>query len=133
VAGFSSSRIVFRETEILRAVDEHVALGANRAIERLLAIVTPLTPNLEGNLVRDYGIHAASSASVFSEGAQLQNSSPYAVYQHEGMRKDGSHVVRKHTTDPNANARTKFVEVPMREARDELYGIVAAEIARGLA
>lgn len=129
---FSSTRIVWRETEILRVVDEAVARGENRAVERLLAIVTPFTPYLEGDLVKDYGIHQATSATAFSEGAQLQNSSPYVVPQHEGQRKDGSHVIRQHTHDPHPAARTKFVEVPFRESKDELYGIVAAEIARGL-
>lgn len=127
---FSSTRIVWRETEALRVVDEAVARGENYAIERLLAIVTPFTPYLEGDLTKDYGIHQATPETAFSEGAQLQNSSEYVVFQHEGG--DEKRVIRKHTTDPHPAARTKFVEAPFREAKDELYGIVASEIARGL-
>jgi hypothetical protein len=125
-----SARIVWRGDAALAAIDEALARGENQAVERLLAIVTPFTPFLEGDLTRDYGIHQAT-ASTAHEGAQLQNSSAYAVYQHEGG--DGKRVITRHTTADHPQARTKFVEVPMRDARTELYGIVGQAVRDGLA
>lgn len=36
----------------------------------------------------------------------------YAPYQHEGARKDGSHVIKRHS---KAGAKTKFLIDPVRE------------------
>lgn len=127
-----STRIVWRGDAALAAVDEALAAGCNRATERLLAIVVPFTPYLEGDLTRAYGIHRATAATA-SEGAQLQNSAEYAVAQHEGKRRGDGWTVRHHTTADHPQARTKYVEVPMREARDELYGIIGASVRDGLA
>lgn len=61
-----------------------------------------------------------------NQGARLQNSGAiddrkeesivgyntvYAAYQHEGMRKDGSHVVRRYS---NPRSRRKFLEDPIK-------------------
>jgi hypothetical protein len=52
---------------------------------------------------------------------------PYAAYQHEGMRKDGSHVVRNYS-EPDTGP--KFIENRLAQG-GEYLGIVAAEIKKG--
>lgn len=121
MAGLSSTRIVWRGPTITSAVRAAAAVGANRAAERLLALAVPLTPYLEGDLVKSYGIHEATAETV-EQGAQVQNSSKYAKRQHEELG-------YKHTHDPHPAAQAKFLETPAREHRDELYGIMAATIA----
>ena len=125
------SRIVWKGDDALRVTDKALAKGCNVACERLFAIVVPFTPYLEGDLTRAYGIHQASPTSVLSEGAQLQNSSVYAEYQHEGG--DETRTIRKHTHDPHPAAMTKFVEVPFRHAATELQGIIAQSVKGALA
>jgi hypothetical protein len=53
---------------------------------------------------------------------------PYAAYQHEGIRQDGTHEVKNYT-EPGAGA--KFLERKMSENRDDYMAIIAHEIKRG--
>lgn len=124
MAGLSSTRIVWRGPTITSAVRAAAAVGANRAAERLLALAVPLTPYLEGDLVKSYGIHEATAETV-EQGAQVQNSSKYAKRQHEELD-------WKHTLDPHPAAQAKFLEQPLADNRAELYAIMAATIAAGL-
>ena len=54
--------------------------------------------------------------------AQVAFNSPYAAYQHEGMRADGTHVVREYSEE---GVGAKFLEIPMAENADEYKQIVA--------
>lgn len=51
---------------------------------------------------------------------------PYAAYQHEGVRYDGSHVVKNYTT---AGTGPKFLESKLFHNTDKYLGIIAEEIA----
>lgn len=50
---------------------------------------------------------------------------PYAAYQHEGMRADGSHVVKNYTT---AGTGAKYLETKLVTHRDKYLGIIAGEM-----
>lgn len=50
---------------------------------------------------------------------------PYAAYQHEGMRADGSHAVVNYS-EPSSGA--KFLESKMASSGEEYLGIIAREI-----
>lgn len=101
-----------------------MAMGLNAAAERLYALAVPLTPRLTGDLERGYGIHQASPATV-AEGAQLQNSSPYATRQHEELGWN-------HTLDPHPGAQAKYVEQPLHEHEQELLDIVARHVREAM-
>lgn len=52
----------------------------------------------------------------------------YAAYQHEGQRRDGSHVVRKYTTPGRGR---KYLEKPLTENfshYQQLFGSIMAQI-----
>jgi hypothetical protein len=107
-------------------------VGLNRAGEFLLGRVKPRTPHLGGDLEEKTTLYTVESDADVEEGAQIQSDTAYAVYQHEGMRKDGTYVITRHTHEPNPDAGTKFVEGPLRENEEILLGIVAGAIAQGL-
>lgn len=52
---------------------------------------------------------------------------PYAAYQHEGMRADGTHAVKQYSEE---SAGPKFLERKMSEFREDYLGIVAENIRR---
>lgn len=53
--------------------------------------------------------------------------SPYAAYQHEGQRKDGSHVVKEYT---HSGTGKKFLEKKLFDNESDYIGVVAAEVKR---
>jgi hypothetical protein len=106
------------------AMRQGMADGLNAAAERLYALAVPLTPRLTGDLERGYGIHQVTRQTV-EQGAQLQNSSPYATRQHEELG-------WSHTADPHPNAQAKFVEQPLHEHEQELLAIVALHIRQAM-
>ena len=55
--------------------------------------------------------------------------SPYAVYQHEGQRKDGSHVVHNYTL---AGSGPDFLKKPLSDNREFYMKKVADEIKKAL-
>lgn len=105
------------------------AVGVNHAAERLYALVVPVTPRLGGDLERGYGIHQASGDTV-EQGAQLQNSSPYARYQHEGG--DARRTIRRWTHDPHPEAQAKFVSGPAEDHAQEFGLLIAEQIRQAL-
>lgn len=113
------------------AVRASARVGINRAGEYLLGRVKPRTPHLGGDLEERTTWSPVEGDDV-EQGGQIQSDTPYAVYQHEGMRRDGTYVIRQHTHEPNPMAGTKFVEGPLREESETLYGIIAGAIAQGL-
>lgn len=77
----------------------------------------------------DEGIlQSTGNAYVEGDFGIVAYNSKYAAFQHEGMRKDGTHVVRryqsgrkkKYLEDPIKNNLTKLTEV----ARDQLASIL---------
>ena len=58
--------------------------------------------------------------------------SPYAAYQHEGERKDGSHKVEHYTTTMVPGPGPKFLEKKMAGNADKFMAIVADYIRRKL-
>jgi len=52
---------------------------------------------------------------------------PYAAYQHEGQREDGSHVVQNYS---HSGTGKKFLERKLFENRDDYIAIAAAEVKK---
>lgn len=123
------SRITWNDP--VPAVRASAVVGINRAGEYLLGRVKPRTPHLGGDLEEKTTWSPVEGDNV-EQGGQVQSDTEYAVYQHEGMRKDGTYVIRQHTREPNPMAGTKFVEGPLREESETLYGIIAGAISQGL-
>ena len=82
----------------------------NRVAERLLTIMRDVTPLDEATL-RASG-HVEHEATPTHLEAQITFATPYAAYQHEGRRADGSHKVRHYS---HAGTGTKYVERPLKE------------------
>ncbi len=58
--------------------------------------------------------------------------SKYAAYQHEGERKDGTHKVKKYTTDKGASQPgPKFMQSKMAQFKEAYMELVAKAIRRG--
>lgn len=82
------------------------------------------------------GAKGGSPLETFTEGASTQNiitgavvfNTPYASYQHEGMRLDGSHVVKVYS-NPGAGSGAKFLESKLLTRRDLYIKIIANRIA----
>ena len=62
----------------------------------------------QGELMRSGQTEHFPNYSQVSYGGM---SVDYAIYQHEGQRRDGSHVVRNHTVK---GRKTKFLEDPIK-------------------
>ena len=79
---------------------------------------------------RDLGANG-TPATEHSEGnkrelvAVVGFNTPYAAYQHEGVRADGTHVVENYS---EAGSGRKFLETPLKNHRKEYMGIVAERI-----
>jgi len=58
--------------------------------------------------------------------------SPYAAYQHEGRRQDGSHVVKQYSDAEGSQPGPKFLETPLSDNREQYMGRVAHEIKKTL-
>jgi len=125
----------------------HAALerGMGKAGSRLLRDATiepPTVPKLVGHLrgsgsVTVNGKHIQGQDNGASEtpeaGAvtvEVGFNSPYAAYQHEGVRKDGTHEVKHYTTEGSGK---KFLETPLLTKSEEYMGIAANEVRRALA
>lgn len=129
----SSTRIVWRGAQLDAAVFGGAARGLNLAALHLQALATPLTPYLDGTLQLGYGIHDVfADRESLEQGSQLQNSARYAAYHHEGG--DATRHINEANRARNVHpdAQSKFVEQPMSDNRDDLFGIIANAIAAGL-
>ena len=104
----------------------------------------PTVPHKEGTLagsgsvfVQNNLIHAGTTTPATDHGEQLKDgqlvaivgfNTPYAAYQHEGMRQDGSHVVKSYT--PGRGAGPKFLEKKLLENKELYMKIVAKAIEK---
>lgn len=118
-------------TDPVPRVRRAAATGLNVAAEHLLGLVKPIEPHLGGDMEEKTTVEHVVEADI-EQGAQIQVDTPYAVYQHEGEHADGSGVITRHTTEPNAAAQTHFVSDPLEANRELLLAIVGGSIAAAL-
>ena len=93
-------------------LDRKATKGAKNAIQ---AVAEDLLAKSQNEVPLDQAIlqnsghteHKKDESAVVYGGA----SAPYAIYQHEGARKDGSHVIRNHSI---SGRKTKFLEDPIK-------------------
>lgn len=110
----------------LDTLDESVTREAVKAMEllgnelmRLSAKEVPIhtVPGEPGGALQNSGF-----VDIVNEGGGdevvVGYNIVYAAYQHEGRRKDGSHVVKQYT---NARSKPKFLEDPIKNNM-ELWG-----------
>lgn len=129
----SSTRVVWRGADLDERVLAGAARGVNLALERLLALATPLTPYLDGGLQQAYGIHQVQPTEAsLTEGGQLQNSAEYAAFQHEGGDATRHIDESKRARNVHPQAQSKFVEAPLRAHSDELYEVIGQSIREAL-
>ena len=131
-------------------------IGMGRAVNRALRDATmeiPATPKLDGDLrgsgsaivdnkVILTGLDLGYTESEDARGHATESpehsdrnrivgvvgfNAPYAAYQHEGRREDGTHVVKQHTT---AGTGTKFLERPLIDNSDRYLKIVAQSVRK---
>lgn len=76
-----------------------------KASAQLLVLSRRQVPFMEGGLQR------SGFADDDAEGYFVAYNEEYAAYQHEGMRADGTHVVRNW----NNGRKSKYLEDPMKE------------------
>lgn len=100
------------------------ARGLNKAAERLAALALELTPEDTGDLKDGQSVIQAKPTDL-EAGVVYNSPGGYAVPQHE--RLDFVHVL-----DKNPKARSKYLEAPLIEQRDQLNRIIQAEIRRAL-
>jgi hypothetical protein len=62
----------------------------------------------QGDLMRSGQVEHKPDFSIVSYGGMAVD---YAIFQHEGMRKDGSHVVRNYTF---SGRKSKYLEDPIK-------------------
>ena len=81
------------------------------------------------------GQHATDHKEPLKKGemvAVIGFNSPYAAYQHEGQRQDGSHVVKQYSDTEGSQPGPKFLETPLSDNREQYMGRVAHEIKKAL-
>lgn len=61
--------------------------------------------------------------------ASVGFNTPYAAYQHEGERQDGSHKVENYK---HSGTGAKFLEKPLFENAKDYMGVVSREIRKAL-
>lgn len=91
----------------------------------------PQTPQELGNL---RALRLVKDPEIVDGRISVQAgyNTPYAAYQHEGQRKDGSHKVKNYTTDIVAQPGAKFLESKMVREPRRFMAIVADYIRRAL-
>lgn len=96
----------FSREAALRGVD----LAMNDLLKDSQSLI-PTVPMDTGHL-RSTGASSAQKEAGDSETivGQVTYNTPYAAYQHEGVRADGSHVVRNYTTPGSGK---KYLETPL--------------------
>ena len=105
----------------------------------------PLIPKVEGTLAGSWSLFVQNKLKKAGpDGAATDHkeaigkdemmavvgfNSPYAAYQHEGVRKDGTHVVKNYTLTGSGK---KFLEQPLSNNRKYYMETVALEIKKAL-
>ena len=86
--------------------------------EQILGDCRTFTPHAEGDL------EASGRAEQIDGDWAATWNTVYAAYQYYGCWPDGSHVIRHHNTDVNANATTQWCEAA-KAVYGESWGVVA--------
>ena len=114
------------EKQMRQVLSQVSSGGSRRAIRQALNTlrlqardISPTVPHVTGILRGDEGVKSeyspemiVNAMATLVEGT-LVFLAPYAAYQHEGMRRDGSHVVVHHS-EPGSG--TKFLEAKLARA-----------------
>lgn len=126
------ARVIFNTENFvsrMNMVDEMVAQQAKEATRK---VAEDLLTKSQDQVPLDKGTLQASGHAEHNENESIVayggSSAPYAVYQHEGMRRDGSHVVTKYTYP---GRKRKYLEDPMRDNLvlwRETYGMIIGQI-----
>lgn len=120
------------EAFVRAAGQEAAARGLFTAAQAVLTAADdeiPQTPYLHGDLrasrqVLQPEITAEKIAVTFGYNSE------YAAYQHEGQRKDGSHVVKEYTTTRVPSPGAKFLQKKMAGNTRRFMAIVVDHIRR---
>lgn len=115
------SRMGSLENEITNAGK----MAIEEVAEDLLTKSQAEVPLKEGPLQASGHTEHEKDASYVVYGGMA---TPYAIYQHEGMRQDGTHVIVNHTY---AGRKTKYLEDPIKHNMAhylDVYGMVFARI-----
>lgn len=139
----SDERAIFLETadfeaafkELVRSVAHDVAgHGLTAAAHDLLAQAddeAPQTPYLTGDLRSQRQVEEPTITD-YDVSVVAGYNSKYATYQHEGERKDGSHVIKEWTTTQVPQPGAKFLEKKMAGNAKRFMAICADAIRRKL-
>lgn len=102
----------------------HAKMAIENVAEDLLAKSQNEVP-LKDSILQNSGHteHRENESFVVYGGM----SAPYAIYQHEGKRADGTHVIKKHTYP---NRKTKYLEDPIKNNMDHYLRIYGQVFAR---
>jgi hypothetical protein len=108
------------------------------ALDRLLKqaiLISPTVPRVTGILRGDRNSEWTPTKKVNTLATLVEGylafRAPYAAYQHEGMRRDGSHVIVNHS---EAGSGAKFLEAKLARAdlRKELLDLMGHVINQGI-
>ena len=83
----------------------------------LLEKANHLVPHVDGNLEKSGDVEA------ITDGHMTFYNAPYAAYQHEGMRADGSRQITSYSN----GRQGKYLESPLREREQEFMNILAED------
>lgn len=97
--------------------------------------VTPTVPIVAGILRGDsrsqWSPEVKVNTLVTVVDGFLVYRAPYAAYQHEGMRRDGSHVVRNHS-EPGSGAKFLEAKIARADLRKRLLDVMGMIINKGI-
>lgn len=127
-------RVIFNTDDFFKGMEQVESKATNSAkmaieevSEDLLSKSLQVVPLDKGTLRNSGGVkHFGDYSLVFYGG----KASAYAVYQHEGARKGGSHQIKKHTT---AGTTTKYLERPLMENLPNYQKVYGNVFAKGIA
>lgn len=117
MATVDDSEFQKRIDELIRLVDrkvpdmnKHVANEILRLSQNDVPIYTGPNKNHHGGALQDSGfVEDRSDESIVGYNIT------YAAYQHEGQRRDGTHVVKNYT---NPRSKRKYLENPIKNNMD---------------
>lgn len=102
------------------------AENAGRVLaQQIIDDCRPFTPHAEGAL------EDSARPEKVGDGWAATWNTPYAAYQYYGCWPDGSHVIRQHTTMPNARAATQWAEAAKAQHGKTWERVAMMEFVKG--
>lgn len=113
---FEAKVLIFQEK-----IKARIMQGVNDVATEILRLSSFEVPIGETTSLQNSGT-VVEATNIEEPVAKVGYNTPYAAYQHEGQRADGSYVVTHYT---NARSKKKYLEDPIRMNLRQFIAIIS--------